>query len=31
VTWVDTVWLDGEAAVVILRTLLVGALQLVGH
>ena len=30
VTWVDTVWLDGEAAVVASRTFLVGALRLVG-
>ena len=31
VTWVDTVWLDGEAAVVASRTFLVGALGLVGE
>jgi hypothetical protein len=31
VTWVDTVWLDGDAAVVSSRTFLVGALCLVGE
>ena len=30
VTWVDTVWLDGEAPVIPSRTLLVGALRFVG-
>ena len=31
VTWVDTVWLDGDAAVVASRTFLVSALGLVGE
>ncbi len=31
VTWVDTVWFDGEAPVVPARTFFVGALRLVGE